>query len=379
VKFLRLIWSNAQRSKLRTTLTVVSTAIALFLFCMLRTVVTSLDSSVEVADEARLVVRRSTSLIFPLPLSYAERLRQMDGINGLTWMNWFGGTNPADERGFFAQFAVDPATYFGLYPEFLLDPSEIEAFQRERTACIIGEKLAKKYGWKTGDNVTIRGTIYPGDWTFTVRGVYRAKTPDVDTSTMYFQWNFLDERMNRPGTVGVYVVRLADPNSAAATALAIDKVFANSSSETRTETEKAFQLGFVTMMGNIKGAVRIISTFVLAGFLLVAINTMIMAARERIREIAILKTLGFADDLVLRLILIESTSIALLGGLIGCFGAAGLFKVAAFGGGMFANFAVRGQTIALGLAIATGMGLASGLVPAINAARLRIVDALRAA
>lgn len=379
MKFLRLIWNNAQRSKLRTGLTVASTAIALFLFCMLRTIVTSLDASVEVADEARLVVRRSTSLIFPLPLSYAERLRQMDGITGLTWMNWFGGSNPADERGFFAQFAVDADTYFDLYPELLLEPEAIEAFQNERTACVIGEKLAKKYHWKVGDNVTIRGSIYPGDWTFTVRGIYRAKTPDVDTNTLYFQWTFLDERMNRPGTVGVYVVRLADPNSAAATAAAVDKVFENSSAETRTETEKAFQLGFVTMMGNIKGAVRIISTFVLAGFLLVAVNTMIMAARERIREIAILKTLGFPDDLVLRLILIESTSIALWGGLIGCLGAAGVFKMASFGGGMFANFAVRGQTIALGLAIATAMGLLSGLVPAINAARLRVVDALRAA
>lgn len=379
MKFLRLIWSNAQRSKLRTGLTVASTAIALFLFCMLRTIVTSLDASVEVADEARLVVRRSTSLIFPLPLAYAERLRQMDGITGVTWMNWFGGSNPADERSFFAQFGVDAETYFDLYPELVLAPEELQAFQRERTACLIGDKLAKKYRWKVGDNVTVRGSIYPGDWTFTVRGIYRGKTPDVDTNTLYFQWKFLDERMNNPGTVGVYVVRLADPSTAATTAAAVDQVFANSAAETRTETEKAFQLGFVTMMGNIKGAVRIISTFVLAGFLLVAINTMIMAARERTREIAILKTLGFADDLVLRLMLVESTAIAFTGGLIGCLGATGVFKLASFGGGMFANFAVRGQTIAFGLGIAAAMGLISGLVPAVNAARLRVVDALRAA
>src|SRR5262245_26106423 len=301
MKFIRLILRNVWRSKLRTSLTVLSTSVALFLFCMLRTIVTSLDASVEVADEARLVVRRSTSLIFPLPLAYTERLRQMDGITGVTWMNWFGGVNPADERNWFSQFGVDAETFFEMYPEYLIEPEAVAAFKRERTGAIIGEKLAKKWNWKVGQDVTVRGTIYPGDWTFTIRGIFKPRTPDIDTNVMYFQWKALDERNDRRGDVGVYVVRLADPTQAAAMAAAIDANFANSSAETRTETEKAFQLGFINMMGNVKGGVRIVSIFVLVGFLLVGVNTMIMAARERIKEIAVLKTLGFSDGLVLRL------------------------------------------------------------------------------
>jgi len=379
MKYLQLVFGNIRRSKLRTALTVLATTVALFLFCMLQTIVTSLDASVEVADEARLVVRRSTSLIFPLPLAYTERLRQTEGITAVTFMNWFGGVNPADERNFFSQFGVDPETFFEMYPEYLLEPEEIASFKRERTACIVGEKLAKRYNWKPGQDVTIRGTIYPGDWTFTIRGIFRPRTPDVDSNVLYFQWQALDERNDRRGDVGVYVVRLADPTTAAAMAAKIDAHFANSSAETRTETEKAFQLGFINMMGNVKRGVRIISIFVLAGFLLVGVNTMIMAARERIREIAILKTLGFDDGLVLKLVLAESTAIAVLGGILGCLGALVVFRLMAFGGGMFANFTVRPQTIAIGIGIAAAMGLSSGLVPALAASRLRVVEALRAA
>jgi len=192
MKFLGLVLRNAWRSKVRTLLTVLSTGVALFLFCMLRTVLTSLDASVDVADVSRLVVRRSISLIFPLPLSYRDRLAQVPGVTGVTWENWFGGINPADERNFFAQFAVDADTFFDLYPEFLLQPEELAAFRRERTACIIGERLAKRWGWKPGDNITLRGTIYPGDWQFVVRGVYRPRSPDIDTNTLYFQWNSID-------------------------------------------------------------------------------------------------------------------------------------------------------------------------------------------
>ena len=201
MKFLRLVLHNAWRSTLRTLLTVFSTGVALFLFCMLRTVITSLDASVDVADVSRLVVRRSTSLTFPLPLSYRDRLAQVDGVTAVTWANWFGGVNPADDRSFFAQFAVDPDTYFEMYPEYLLKPEELAAFKSERTACIIGERLAKRYGWKPGDDVTLRGAIYPGDWKFTVRGVFRPRSKDLDTNVMYFQWKYLDETMGRRSQV----------------------------------------------------------------------------------------------------------------------------------------------------------------------------------
>jgi putative ABC transport system permease protein len=379
MKFVQLIFKNAWRSKLRTLLTILSTTVALFLFCMLRTIVTSLDATTEVADESRLVVRRSTSLTFPLPLAYAERLRGIAGVTGVTWANWFGGTYPADERGWFSRFAVDHETYFEMYPEFILAPEELAAFKRERTACLVGEKLATKYGWKVGQDVTLEGDIYPGTWTFTIRGIFKPRTPDVDTSVLYFQWKLLDEKMESPGLVGIYIIKLADSGAAPAMAQKIDAAFVNSAAETRTETEKAFQAGFVQMYGNIRGAIRIISTFVLAGFLLVAINTMLMAARERTREIAVLKTLGFPDGLILKLVLAESTFIAVLGGLLGCVGAWALFKVVpTFGGGLFGNFQVQPSTVWIGIAIATGMGIVSGLLPAFAAARLRVVDALRA-
>jgi putative ABC transport system permease protein len=381
MKFLGLILRNAWRSKVRTLLTVFSTGVALFLFCMLRTVVTSLDASVDVADASRLVVRRSISLIFPLPLSYRDRLQQLDGVTGVTWANWFGGRYPADERGFFAQFGVDADTYFGLYPELEISPQELRAFQLERSACIVGSKLAQRYGWKVGQNVTLRGDIYPGDWQFTVRGIYEPRTPDVDATTLYFQWKYLDESQepeNR-GQVGVYILKLADPDAAARTAAAVDALFANSAAETRTETEKAFQLGFITMMGNIRGAVRIVSIFVLAGFFLVAVNTMMMAARERTREIAVMKTLGFDDGLVLRLVMVESTLLSLLGGLLGCLGALGVFGLMSMGGGIFATFNVKPSTVGIGLGIALAMGALSGVVPALAASRLRVVEALRQA
>jgi putative ABC transport system permease protein len=380
MKFLGFVLHNAWRSKLRTLLTVVSTGVALFLFCMLRTVITSLDASVDVADVSRLVVRRSTSLIFPLPLSYRDRLAQVDGVTGVSWANWFGGINPAREREFFSQFGVDADTYFELYPEFELKPEELAAFKSERTACIIGERLAKRFGWKPGDDITVRGTIYPGDWRFTVRGVFHPRSPDLDSNILYFQWKYLDESIGRRSEVGIYIVKLADPGQAASTGQAIDKLFANSSAETHTETEKAFQLGFVTMMGNIRFAVRIVSIFVLAGFLLVAVNTMLMAARERTREIAVLKTLGFPDALVLRLVLAESCLISFVGGASGCVWALVIFTLLKFSGmGMFTNFAVKPATLLWGLAISLGMGAVSGLLPALAASRLRVVDALRQA
>jgi putative ABC transport system permease protein len=286
MKFIQLILKNAWRSKLRTLLTILSTTVALFLFCMLRTIVTSLDATAEVADESRLVVRRSTSLTFPLPLAYAERLRGIEGVTGGTG-ELVGGTYPADERGWFALRGRSRDLLRDV-PEYILAPEELAAFKRERTACLVGEKLASKYGWKVGQDVTLEGDIYPGTWTFTIRGIFKPRTPDVDTSVLYFQWKLLDERLEGAGRVGIYIVKLADPAQAPAMAQKIDAVFANSAAETRTETEKAFQAGFIQMYGNIRGAIRIISRFVLAGFLLVAINTMMMAARERTR-VAVLR------------------------------------------------------------------------------------------
>jgi putative ABC transport system permease protein len=376
-RFLPFIVRNALRSKRRTVLTILSIVICLFLFSTLRTVVTSFDASLKMADVARLVTRRSTSLTFPLPLSYRDRLAQIPGVEAVTWSNWFGGIY-IDERNFFAQFAVDPKSYLAMYPEYDLAPEERQAFERERNACIVGKKLAAKYGFKLGDQITLRGTIYPGSWDFTVRGIARPKTRDADSNFLLFPWEYLNQRMGSPGQVGVFITKLANPSRAGDVSRTIDATFANSAAETKTETEKAFQLGFISMLGNIQAVIYAVGTAIVIAIMLVSMNTMMMAARERTREIAVLKAIGFTDRTVMALVLVESLLIALIGGILGTGLARLVFQLTDFtAGGFFPNFVVTTGTMLRALAIAVVLGLLSGAIPSFNAARLKVVDALR--
>jgi putative ABC transport system permease protein len=299
-------------------------------------------------------------------------------VTKVSLANWFGGTY-GDGRQFFAQFGVEPETYFALYPEFILPAGELETFERERTACVVGEGLAKEFGWKIGDTVPLKGTIYPGDWEFVIRGIYRGGDDTVDTRQLFFHWDYLDERnFQGRGNVGVYIVEVSDPNLAPKVSQEIDQLFANSTQETRTETEEAFQLGFVSMMGNIQFAVNLIGFAVVMAIILVAMNTMMMAARERLPEIAILKILGFSDGDVVSMVVVEAMLIALIGGVLGCLIARVLFEQTHFTmGGMFPSFIVRGTTIAQGLAISLLLGGLSALWPALQANRLREAEALR--
>lgn len=376
-RFLPFIWRNALRSKRRTILTVLSIVVSLFLFCTIRTVITSFDQSLETADAARLVTRRATSLTFFMPLSYQDRLAQIPGVTAVTYAIWFGGIY-IDERHFFPQFVIDSHGYIDMYSEFLISTEERQAFERERTACIIGEKLAKKYGWKIGDRIPLKGTIFPGDWDLTVRGIARGKTEKLDTNFLLFSWDYLNERMGNLNQVGWYVTKLADPARAGEVSRVIDETFANSPAETKTETEKAFQLGFITMLGNIRMVVFAVGTAIVIAIMLVAMNTMMMAARERTREIAVLKAVGFTDHTVLGLVLAESLLIALAGGLLGTGLARVVYEVSDFtAGGFFPSFEVTNGTMLRALGIAALLGLISGAVPAYNASRLKVVDALR--
>ncbi len=326
MRFLPLIWRNAIRSKRRTVLTVLSIFVSLFLFCTLRTVITSLDASLKMSDTTRLVVRRSTSLTFFLPISYKDRLAQIPGVEAVSWSDWFGGTY-IDERHFFPQFAVDPRGYIPMYPEYDLNPPDAEeTFARERTACIVGEKLSRKFGFHLGDQITLKGTIFPGTWDFTVRGIAHSHSPDLDTGWMLISWDYLNERIGNPGLVGVYTVRISDPSRAGEIAQSIDATFANSPAETKTETEKAFQLGFITMLGNIQRVIVAIGTAIVIAIILIAMNTMMMAARERTREIAVFKALGFTDRAVLFLDLAESLLISVAGGILGAGFARAIFE-----------------------------------------------------
>ena len=379
MKFVRLVLANLMRAKRRTFLTAFSIAIALFLFCTLRTVITSFEASLRSADASRLVVRHAASLVFPLPLSYKERIAQVPGVTGVSYGNWFGGyyQNPKNQ---FAQFAVDVPTFFDLFPEMLLPQAEKDAFRSERVACIVGRGLAKKYGWKIGDQIPIIGTIFPGEWRLTLRGIYAGRTRDVDENTIFFHWDYVNESLPdvRKDRVGIYWVKVGSPDLAATVSRNVDALFENSSQPTKTETEKAFQAGFISMIGNVQLLLTILGSAIVFAIMLVTINTMMMAARERTTEIAILKTIGFTDRLVLLLVGGEALLLSLLGGVLGCAVAALVFHETDFtAGGFFPNFRVLPETIGLGLALAAVMGVLSGIVPAVQAGRLKIANALR--
>ena len=379
MKYLRLVLANLMRSKRRTFLTISSIAIALFLFCTLRTVIPSFEASLRASEATRLVVRHGASLVFPLPLSYRERLAQVPGVTGVTYGNWFGGVYQ-DPKNNFAQFAMDVPTMFDLFPETVVPPDQVAAFKAERTSCLIGAGLAKRFGWKVGDTVPILGTIFPGEWRFTVRGIYHGRTKDIDENTLFFHWDYLNESLpeGRKNYVGIYWIRIASPAMAAAVSQRVDDMFRNSAQPTKTETEKAFQAGFISMIGNVQLLLTIIGSAIVFAIMLVTVNTMMMAARERTTEIAVLKTLGFSDGLILRLVGGEALLVSLVGGVLGCGLAALIFHQLDFtGGGFFPNFRVLPETVLAGLLLALVMGLLSGMAPAVSAARLKIASALR--
>jgi putative ABC transport system permease protein len=315
-----LVLRNAFRHKLRTTLTVVGIIVAITAFGLLRTIVDAWYAGANASSAARLVTRSSVSLVFLLPLNYAQKIRQVPGVESVAWANWFGGVY-IDERNFFAQFAISPS-YLDLYPEFVLKDAERKAFLADRVGALAGRKLADKYGWKVGDQIPLRGTIYPGTWTFTLRGIYDGADEGTDTSTFFIHFDYLNEAIKRQfprraDQAGVFIEQLHDPEEAAAVSAAIDATFKNSLAETLTETEKAFQLGFVAMSEAILLAIQAVSYVVIVIIMAVMANTMAMTARERYGEYATFKALGFGNGFVAMLIFAESIGIAVLGGLLG--------------------------------------------------------------
>ena len=376
MKFLGLVWANLVRKKLRTTLTVGSFAVALFLFGLLVTIRGAFSGGADVAGVDRLTVINKTSLIMPLPHSYRDRLLQVPGVAAVTFATWFGGVYQ-DERNFFPQFAVDTDTWFRVYSEYVVPQEQLASFLRDRQGCLVGRSLAQRFGWKVGDRIPLRGTIWTGTWEFNLDGIYGGDRPDVDTSQMLFRYDYLEEqRRFGKGTVGWYVVKLANPDDAVKAAAAIDGAFANSPYETLTQTEKAFAASFAKQMGNIGLLVMTIGAVVFFTLLLVTGNTMAIAVRERTAEFAVLKTVGFPDVAVLGLVLGESVLIAGQGGAIGL----ALAKLFTLGGdptrGMLASFYLPWSSIGLGLGLALLVGAVAGALPAISAMRLRVADAL---
>ena len=389
-----LVLVNLGRNKRRTFLTLMSVIVALFLFCALGGVLDTLEESIKVSSRARLVTRNKISLIFPLPLAYKDRIAAVPGVKNIAIQNWFGGQDPKDPHNFFAQFAVDDPFYQVYAREMEIvqasppqaplpvppgaDP-KLAAYFAEQTACVVGHKLMEKNGWKLGQNITLSGTIYPGKWPFVIRAVYRARQKSFGDETLFFHWRYLSEQgMRGQGFVGVYILDLSDPSRAGDIAKQVDAMYENSAAITHTESEQAFQAGFVSMYGNIPFALRVIGLAVVFAILLVAANTMMMAVRERMTEFGVLKTLGFSDGQIFTVVLVEAASITLLGGLLGALGAKFLIEGSGFNfGGFLPPMSVHWSTVASGIAVAVLIGSVSGLIPALQASRLRIVDALR--
>jgi putative ABC transport system permease protein len=378
----KLVLRNALRHKLRTGLTVLGLVVAVLAFGLLQTVVQAWYAGAEAASATRLITRNSISLVFPMPLTYREKIRQLPGVSAVSYANWFGGVY-ITEKNFFPQFAVEPLSYFALYPEYVVPPEQFREFVRDRRGAVIGRKIADIHGIKVGDVVPIRGTIFPGNWEFVVRAIYDGAQAGTDTSQFFFHWEYLNETVRksaprRGNQVGVYVIGLTSADRAAEVAQALDATFRNSLAETLTETEKAFQLGFVAMTEAIVVAIRVVSFLVIFIILAVMANTMAMTARERVAEHATLKALGFGPGFLAALIAGESLAIALVGGLLGivC-----TFPVAhEFGramGTLFKVFEVGNDTVLMQLAAIVIVGTAAAVVPAVRAARVRIVDGLR--
>ena len=377
MKFLHLVVANLGRHKRRTFLTTASVALALFLFASLRTVVTTLRAAAQFGSARRLVSTNATGIVFPLPLSYANKLRTVPGVGAVSWANWFGGKY-GDNKRFFAQFAVDPESYLDMYPEISLPEDQKQAFFRERSAAIIGRRLVDVFGWRLGQDVTIQGTIFPGDWTFTVRGIYTPTDKSINDDMLLFRHDYFEERLGRPGVAGWYVVRIDDANQAGQIAKTIDDQFRNSNAATKTGTEQAFNASFATMWGNVSLLMGTIGMAVVFAILLVTANAMMMSARERTREVAVLKTIGYSDRTLFGLVMLEAGLIALTGALVGLGGAKLLYRATNFNaGGFLPGFDVTLDTLLLGAGVALVLMLASGLVPAVQAARLPVVQALR--
>ena len=390
---LKLVLVNLMRNKMRTVLTMASVTVALFLFCTLGGVLDSLQEAIKIGSESRLIVRNKISLVQWIPMAYRQRIQSVPGVKRVAVQNWFGGRDPNDERGFFAQFAVDHP-YMAIYGKDIdivqsseaqaaaavpegVDP-KLAAFYLERTACVVGEKLLLKKGWKLGQTVSIAGTIFPGDWPLTIRAVYRAKNKSFGDETMFFHYKYLSEKgLGGQEPVGTYVLELSDPTQASAVIHAVDSQFENAAQATLTETEQAFQAGFVSMYGNVPFVLRVIGLAIVFSILLIAANTMMTSIRERTSEFGVLKTLGFSDGEVFGMVVSEAAVITLGGGLLGALGAKFLVEGSNMTGGFLPPLTVYWSTVLTGVAIAIVIGAVSGLIPAFQASRLRIVDALR--
>lgn len=382
-QWLTLVMRNVLRHRLRTSLTLVGLVAAILAFGVLQTVVKTWYLGVDLAVPSRLLTRNAISLALPLPQAYQKRISAVEGVRRVTYMNWFGGVYK-DPKNFFPQFAIDAESYLDMYPEILVSEEVRRAFLRDRRGAIVGRKLAKRYGLKPGDVMQLRGTIFPGNWEFVIRGVFDGRGPKTDTSQLFFHWDYLNETLRvrskaQANQVGFFAVDVDSINRVAEVSQAIDDVFKNSLAETLTETERAFQIGFVKQTEAILISIRVVSFVVIFIILAVMANTMAMTARERLREYAMLKAIGFSPGYVARLILAESVIIALIGGAIAiALTPPVATRLAELSATLFPSLIVSVGTVILQVLAALVVGVLAAVLPMRRAARVSIVDGLRA-
>jgi len=381
MKYLPLIWKSLWRRKVRTTFTLLCVVISFILFGLLMTIRASFTGGVALAGVDRLVLIHRVSLIMPLPVSYKARLESVPGVTAATHSSWFGGVYQ-DPQNFFAQMAVEPEPYLAMYPEFKLPPDQLKAWLADRQGAIVGRDLATRFNWKIGDRIPIQATIWQpksgSTWEFNVVGIYDGDQ-GVDKTNFFFRYDYLDEnRRNGAGSVGWYIVKIADSGRSVDLAAKFDEMFANSDAETKTTTEKGFVESFAKQIGDIGAIMIYILAVVLFAMLLVVANTVAQSVRERTSELAVLKTLGFSNTTILMFVLAESVFIAALGGAIGL----GLAMVAIKGlasqvAAYMPSFYLPSGDVVMALWLMLLLGLLAGALPAMAAMRLRITDALR--
>lgn len=380
MKFARIILANLFRKKIRLILTLGSFAVALFLFVFLAVVRDAFNRGTDVAGADRLVIINRTSIINTIPLSYRDKILRIPGVKVITHDNWFGGIYK-DEKNFFPQFVIDPENQREVFSELIVPDDQWAAFLKDRQGAIAGARTAERFGWKIGDRIPIKTTLYGGGaWEFNLVGIYHGKRPQDDETQFWFQWDYFQEKLNDrlKGQVGWYTLRVNNPDDSPRIAKAIDDEFANSPFETKTQTESAFAASWVKQFGNIQLLIVSIGTVVFFTLLLVTGNTMAISVRERTSELAVFKAIGFSDRAVLFFVLAESITIAVIGGSLGILWAAATVPALSKAlSGLLPSIVLAPSMLVFGLVLAVVVGVASGLLPGLGAMRLRVVNALR--
>jgi len=376
---------NIGRNKLRTALTISVVAIATLFFILLRTVVWSWTSASEFSKKDRIATRHKVSFVMQLPKRYAEEIAEIPGVAAVTYANWFGAKDAKNENDFFATIATDPQSLLSVYSEIKTSAAEKEAWLGDRQGALVGDALAKKKGWKVGDSVTLKGTIYPGDWTFNIRGIYTTRTTNVDRSTLWFHWKYLNESLpeRRKDQVGWIVANIRNASDSGRISKEIDAKFGDRDLQTITMSEAALNQSFLGMFAAVLKAIDVVSVVITLIMALIVGNTIAMGVRERTNEYGVLRAIGFLPGHVSRFILVEGVVIGVLGGLIGVIlgypvvnGGMGRM-IEENMGNMFPQFKVQPQIALIAFGLATALGFLAAILPARKAARLQVVEALR--